>query len=94
MTDSNNRLLSTLLAMQLIALGILVVMLFNAPSQHSSGKVIFGRTEKPLARESSSALTADRETVTDDLITALKLWKPEGNCGPGRSFRTTSRNAS
>lgn len=52
MTDSNNGFLSTLLAMQLLSLGILIVALFNAPTLSPTDNSPLDRIEQPLAAES------------------------------------------
>lgn len=74
MTDSNNRLLSTLIALQLSVLGILIVMLFNPPQQSTPTSANQDLPENPLEREDSPAslLHSDSEPVSPELKAALR----------------------
>lgn len=70
MIDSNNRLLSTLIIMQLLTLGILVVMLFNPPSQNSA--VGHNKSRNNLNHEHTSASPVYGNAVTAELKIALR----------------------
>lgn len=74
MTDSNNRMLSTLIALQLSVLGILIVMLFNPPLQSSATNANQDLPESSLEREdpSASPFQSDSEPVSPELKAALR----------------------
>lgn len=72
MTDSNNRLLSTLVAMQLLTLGILVVMLFNSPPASKTATVSQGEPKNASASGYASASPFYQEPVSAELKTALR----------------------
>lgn len=71
MTDSNNRLLPTLIALQLSVLGILIVMLFNPPLQDAD-TADHPRPENSLAQAESPASPVREPGVSPELKAALR----------------------
>lgn len=71
MTDSNNRLLSTLIALQLSVLGILIVMLFNPPAPGDSATRV-NPPENSLAQAEPPSPTVYSQSVSPELKSALR----------------------
>lgn len=73
MTDSNNsRLLSTLIALQLSVLGILIVMLFNPPLQDATATIHENRPENPFAQTKPPASPVYSQAASSELKAALR----------------------
>lgn len=72
MTDSNNRLLSTLLVLQLSTLGVLIIILFNPPSSQSAATINHARAENTVAQAGPFVSPDYRQPVSPELKAALR----------------------